>query len=196
MSRFIIDRRKLLRNGVPAGVIAALTVACGKITEDVSAFLLIFSDDSERPMKESRTGVLSPETFTVLASLSDYVNTNWSLGADMEIYHTQLQADLDLKTLIAPSYLTEYENAAELIERVNRHTSNTDETWALLLFSTFNVEGFSFTKLGRARRFVFSEMIKHQIPISGAFKSFGLTNYRGYFGGSYLSPDSYRRGER
>ncbi len=67
------------------------------------------------------------------------------------------------------------------------------EAWPTLLFSEVAADNLGATKLGRARRFVFSEVIAHQIPISGAFKSFGLINYRGYFGGPYASPASYRR---
>ena len=73
-------------------------------------------------------------------------------------------------------------------------TSSVEQAWASLLFSDFDVENFAATKLGRARRLVFSELITHQIPMSGAFKNFGLWNYSGYFGGSFTAPESYRKG--
>ena len=94
-----------------------------------------------------------------------------------------------------PSYLTEYEHAIELVNLLVKRGESVEQAWSSLLFANFGDENFESTKLGRARNFVFSEIITHQIPISEGFKSFGLVNYRGYFGGPYTSPDSYRRGE-
>ena len=112
----------------------------------------------------------------------------------MGLYFNRLRADLDFKTNEEPSYLTEYKHAVELISMMVGTTSSVEQAWASLLFSDFDVENFAATKLGRARRLVFSELITHQIPVSGAFKSFGLWNYSGYFGGSFTAPESYRKG--
>ena len=80
-----------------------------------------------------------------------------------------------------------------LIERVRQQSGSDDEAWLTLLFSEADSAEFAATQLGRARHWVFSEIVAHQIPISGAFKNFGFVNYRGYFGGPFASPNSYRR---
>lgn len=194
MSELYIDRRRLLKLGLSSGVLAALPFACIPMREDDSAALLQFVSDSDLPVDPTRAGGLSGENFAALSTLGRYVNQAWELGADMPLYFGRLRADLQFKTEEEPSYLTEYESAVELFNLVEGSTSDVEQAWASLLFSEFDTADFASTKLGRARRFVFYELIAHQIPMSSAFKSFGLWNYRGYFGGSYTAPESYRRG--
>jgi len=194
VSKLFIDRRQLLKLGLSSGVLASLPFACVSLDNDDSAELLRFVSDSDVPVDATRTGVLSEDEFDALSTLCRYVNKAWELDADMPLHFNRLRADLQFKTEEEPSYLTEYESAAELFKLLGRGTSGVEQAWASLLFSEFDVENFGSTKLGRARRFVFAELIAHQIPMSGAFKSFGLWNYRGYFGGSFKAPESYRRG--
>jgi hypothetical protein len=194
MSKLYIDRRHLLKLGLSSGVLASLPFACISLTQDDSAELLQFASDSDLPVDETRTGVLSQDGFDALSTLCRYVNQAWELDADMSLYFGRLRADLQFKTEEEPSYLTEYENAVELFNLVEGRTSGVEQAWASLLFSEFDIEDFASTRLGRARRLVFGELITHQIPMSGAFKSFGLWNYRGYFGGAFTAPESYRRG--
>ncbi len=194
MSKLYIDRRQLLKLGLSSGVLASMPFACIPVTQDDSAGLLQFISDSDLPVDGTRTGVLSQDAFDALTSLCRYVNRAWELDADLPLYFGRLRADLQFKTEEEPSYLTEYEHAVELFNLVEASTSDVEQAWSSLLFSEFDVENFASTKLGRARHFVFTELITHQIPISGAFKSFGLWNYRGYFGGSFTAPESYRRG--
>lgn len=194
MRELYIDRRRLLKLGLSSGVLASLPFACIPLRQDDSAVLLEFVSDSDLPVDETRIGVLSEEDFDALSTLCRYVNQAWELDADMPLYFGRLKADLRFKTEEEPSYLTEYESAVELFNRVEGSTSDVEQAWASLLFSEFDVANFASTRLGRARRFVFSELITHQIPISGAFKSFGLWNYRGHFGGSFTAAESYRKG--
>lgn len=194
MSKLRIDRRQLLKLGLSSGVLASLPFACISLNDDDSVELLQFVSDADLPVDETRTGVLGEDQFDALSILCSYVNQAWELDADMPLYFGRLRVDLQFKTEEEPSYLTEYENAVELFNLVEGSTSGVEQAWASLLFSELDVENFASTKLGRARRFVFAELIKHQIPMSGAFKSFGLWNYSGYFGGSFKAPESYRRG--
>lgn len=187
-SEFKIDRRRLIKMGFSASVLATLTNVRLAFADDVTDTLLRFVSDSESPVDSARVGSLSREEFQSLFSLCNYVDTVWEFGANMPRYQDQLRADLELKTTRQPSYLAEYESALELIEL-------TEEAWPTLLFAELDADDFGSTKLGRARQFVFSEIIGHQIPISGAFKSLGLINYRGYFGGPYALHASYRRAE-
>jgi len=189
-----IDRRQLLKLGLSSGALAALPLGCAMFHADAEAELLERVGDSPLPLEPTRKGRLRDGDFDTLTSLCRYVDENWQLQTDMALYLDRLKADLHFKTDAEPSYLTEYENAIRLVQLTTRGADDPDQAWATLLFAHFEAPRLEETKLGRARAFVFAELITHQIPISGAFKSFGLWNYRGYFGGSYANADSYRRG--
>ena len=190
-----IDRRQLLKIGISYGVLSTLPFGCSALDDDIVNELLTFVSDSGLPFNEKRTGVLPDAQFDTLLTLCNYVNQAWQLTTDLSSYTVRLKTDLAFKTNEEPSYLTEYENAVELIQLVVNTSDTIGDAWSTLLFSEFDAENFEHTKLGRARNFVFAEIITHQVPISGGFKRFGFVNYRGYFGGPYDSPDSYRRGD-
>ena len=194
MNKLSIDRRQLLKLGISSTVLATMSFNNIVLADDVTDRLLDFVSDSELPIDNKKTGALSDLQFKTLTSLCHFVDQTWELKSDLDQYFNQLQGDLVLKTSQEPSYLTEYEHAIELYELVFSDSESAEQVWPNLLFSTFQSDNFAATRLGRARRLVFAEIIAHQIPISGAFKSFGLSNYTGYFGGSYLSPTSYKRG--
>ncbi|MBT5221141.1 MAG: hypothetical protein HOM16_16890, partial [Woeseia sp.] len=178
-NKFQIDRRQLVKLGFSAGVLASLPYAGISLADDESDELLQFVSDSDSPIENSQTGTLSQREFQTLFTLCEYVNDVWQFDANLTQYGKLLRADLELKTTRRPSYLVEYRNALELIELVARNTDSVEQAWPTLLFSDVAAANFGATRLGRARRFVFSEIIAHQIPISGAFRSFGLVNYRG-----------------
>lgn len=194
MNKLIINRRQFMKIGLSSGVLAILPFGCVKVSDDDFSELLKFVSDSDLPVNHQHTGELSNSDFDTLSTLCKYVNQAWELTRDLDEYLDRLKGDLYFKTMKEPSYLTEYEHAIELVNLLVKRGESVEQAWSSLLFATFGDENFESTKLGRARNFVFSEIITHQIPISEGFKSFGLVNYRGYFGGPYTSPDSYRRG--
>lgn len=189
----MINRRKLIKMGLAASTLAMLPIGCIIMSDDNSKQLLRPISDSDFPINPHLTGELTDEEFNALASLAIYVNSEWQLVLDMDAYLNVLRSDLKLKTSIEPSYLTEYKNAVNLINGLIDKNEDSTELWSILLFLKFSEPDFESTQLGRARKFVFSEMIKHFVPISGAFKVFGLWNYNGFFGGPYLSDESYRK---
>ena len=195
MINLSIDRRQFIKIGISSGVLGALPFGCGELDDGITSEFLKFVSDSGLPVNEKRTGTLDQAGFDTLSTLCDYVNQAWELTTDLSRYSMRLRRDLGFKTEEKPSYLTEYENAIELIDLLDRERESVEQAWSTLLFSKFEADNFAHTKLGRARNFVFSEIITHQIPLSGGFKSFGLKNYRGYFGGLFTSPGSYTRGE-
>ena len=176
-------------------MLAVLPFGCSGLDDVVVSELLKYVSDSDLPVNEKRTGMLSQLDFDTLSTLCSYVNQAWQLTTDLSNYSIRLQSDLAFKTKEEPSYLTEYEHAIELINLVVNRRDTHEEVWSTLLFSKFEVDNFAHTKLGRARNFVFAEIITHQVPLSEGFKKFGLSNYRGFFGGQFTTPDSYRRGE-
>lgn len=190
-----IDRRTLLKCGLSASLLTCLPLTGCSVEQDLSAELMRQVSDSDSVLNPDVTGQLSNAEFAALFSLCRFVDRAWSFEADLSGYKQVLRSDLDLKTGQRPSYLTEYQGAADLIDRVRQNSSSEDEAWLTLLFSAADSTGFEATRLGRARRWVFEEIVAHQIPVSGAFKKFGFVNYRGYFGGSFASPNSYRRAE-
>lgn len=179
--------------GIAASIVSLLPIGCINMSDDKLGRLLKPIGDSNLPINRKLTGKLTYAEFNALASLCEYVNKVWELTPDLGRYLKMLRADLDLKTGEEPSYLTEYRNAIGLIDAVLDKGDDGDMGWATLLFSEFAETDFQSTQLGRARQFVFSEIISHFVPISGGFKTFGLWNYSGYFGGSYTSPESYRK---
>ncbi|MFT7639579.1 MAG: hypothetical protein ACI9G1_001315 [Pirellulaceae bacterium] len=189
-----INRRRLLELGISTSVLASLPMVGIRATESIAQQLLQPISDAIAPINKSMTGSLDHDEFRSLATLCHYVDATWELGADLSTYLGQLESDLGLKTSRAPSYLSEYRHAIELVVSASDASNSLEEAWTTLLFAEFDGENLASTKLGRARRLVFSEIIAHQIPISGSFKSFGLVNYRGHFGGPYTSRSSYRRG--
>ena len=189
-----IDRRAVIKLGLSTGVLTSVPLAGCVVADSINDYLLEFISDSELPVSSDRIGVLDRESFEVLASLCEYVARAWQLPAELDTYLGQLESDLNLKTGEKPAYLTEYENAVQAVDRVRSELDSDDQSWSSLLFADFPSNNLESSRIGRARHFVFSEIIAHQIPISGAFKSFGLVNYRGYFGGPFTSPGSYRRG--
>ena len=195
MNKLIINRRQFLKIGLSSGALAILPFGCIMVSDDDLDELLKFVSDSDLPVNHKHIGELSNFDFGMLSTLCKYVNKAWELTPNIDKYLERLQEDLYFKTMKEPSYLTEYENTIELVNLLIKRSESIEQAWSSLLFANFGDENFRSTKLGRARNFVFSEMITHQIPISEGFKSFGLVNYRGYFGGPYTSPDSYRRGE-
>ena len=194
MNKLIINRRQFLKIGLSSGALAILPFGCVKVSDDDFSELLKFISDSDLPVNHQHTGELSNPDFYTLSTLCKYINQAWELTGDLDEYLDRLKGDLYFKTMEEPSYLTEYEHAIELVNLLVKRGESVEQAWSSLLFANFGDENFESTKLGRARNFVFSEIITHQIPISEGFKSFGLVNYRGYFGGPYPSPDSYRRG--
>ncbi len=195
MNKLNIDRRQFLKIGLSSGVLAILPFGCVEVSDDDFSELLKFVSDSSLPVNDKRTGKLSDADFDTLSTLCKYVNQAWELTSDLSDYLDRLKGDLDLKTVEEPSYLTEYEHAIELINLVVRSSDSVEQAWSSLLFTKFEADNFAHTKIGRARNFVFAEIITHQVPLSEGFRSFGLSNYTGYFGGSYTSPSSYRRGD-
>ncbi len=189
-----IDRRALLKLGLSTGVLASLPLAGCIIADATSDYLLEVVSDSDLPIDPTRIGSLSDADFEQLSSLCHYVARAWELSTDLDGYLARLRKDLAFKTREEPGYLTEYENAVEVVNRVRGELESDDQFWSSLLFAEFPTSDLASTRIGRARRLVFAEMVIHQMPVSGAFKSFGLVNYAGYYGGPYMAAGSYRKG--
>jgi hypothetical protein len=196
MTELKIDRRRLLKLGISSGLLAALPVGCVRLGEEEAASLTGLIGDSPLPTDPEKTGILSAAAFETLSGLCGFVERGWELDTDQVSYLDRLRSDLEVKAGETPSYLTEYEHAVELVDVVARQSETPDQAWSTLLFSEIEAKHPEATRLGRARRLVFGEIITHQVALSGAFRSFGLLNYSGAAGGPFADPASYRRGDR
>lgn len=186
-----IDRRSLLRWGLSAGFVASLPLGKLSIAQTVEASLLEFIGTERLPINSSNIGELSGEDFAAISGICEFVRTGWELDIDIDAYLPRLRRDLGVKTGEVPSYLSEYRSAAALVDALT--ADDPEQAWTTLLFAEFPDVDLAPTRLGRARRLVFAEIIAHMIPISGSFKSFGIVNYAGFAGGSFAHPGSYRR---
>ena len=196
MRELRIDRRRLLGMGISSGLLLMLPSGCVRLGGSDAALLLDVIGGDELPTDPERTGTLASKSVERLLGLCDFVDRGWELGGDMEPYLDRLRGDLATKAGERPSYLTEYENAAEMVGVVTGESGSLDQAWASLLFAEIESEAPEQTRIGRARRLVFAEIVTHQVALSGGFRSFGLANYSGWFGGSFRDPASYRRGSR
>lgn len=194
MAELTIDRRRLLEMGLASGFLAVLPLGCVRLNESDASLLLDIVGDSELPVAPDRTGELPAEGFELLFGLCNFVDRGWQLGADLETYRGRLRGDLEVKVAERPSYLTEYERAIDLVEIVIRQSGSLEQAWATILFSEIDSEVPDQTRLGRARRLVYGEIVTHQVALSGGFRSFGVDNYSGYAAGPFTEEGSYRRG--
>ena len=186
-----IDRRSLLHWGFSASVLASLPLGNLSIAQSIETSLLEFIGTDKLPINGSNTGNLSDDDFAAISGICEFVRNGWQLDFEIDAYLPRLQRDLQFKTSEAPSYLSEYESTAALVSALA--SDDPEQVWTTLLFAEFADVDLAPTRLGRARRLVFAEIIAHMIPISGSFKSFGIINYAGFVGGPFAHPDSYRR---
>ena len=99
--------------------------------------------------------MLNSENFETLASLCEYVARTWQLPNELDTYFGLLKNDLEFKTREKPAYLTEYENAVQVVNRVRGELESDDQSWSSLLFAEFPASDLASSRIGRARRFVF-----------------------------------------
>ena len=145
MQKLEIDRRALLKLGLSTGVLASLPLAGCFIADATSDYLLEAVSTSDLPIDPTRTGPLSDADFEQLSSLCHYVARTWELSTDLDEYLARLRNDLAFKTREEPGYLTEYENAVQVIKRVRGEPESDDQSWSLLLFAEFPASDLAAT---------------------------------------------------
>lgn len=111
----------------------------------------------------------------------------------MEPYPHQISAILHAKSEQAPSYLAEYHSAGRITTDVRSRFGSDEKAFVYLLFAQRGESVGTDTRLGRARKFVFDELIRHVVA-NGGFRRFGLLNYEGFISTSFYDSRSYRRG--
>jgi len=97
MNKLIIDRREFLKLELSSGVLPILLFGYVEASDDEFGEFLKVVSDSSLPVNYWRTGKLSDADFNTLASLCEYVSTDWELSLNLNEYLVRLRSDLEFK---------------------------------------------------------------------------------------------------
>jgi len=185
-------RRMLLKAGLSSAFLASVPLT-GMSFEPSNIELEMMGDVGLKfPHKPESTGLLSNSDSSLIKSFARWAITSWEFTG-MESYPSSLSTVLKLKTSESPSYLEEYRNASILISHAKDRYVSENEIFLHLLFAGRSTETVQNTRLRRAQKFVYDELVQHIIA-NGGFRKFGFVNYQGYvLGGSFYDDRSYRR---
>ena len=148
---------------------------------DLDAWLAEHVDNRPLMRQPQRTGQLRGDDLKALEAISAQIVVSWDLEGHSE-YGGYLIDDLGLKTEEVTSYLTEYEEAAEVWRRATAQTDNDlDAFWLLLTHGSVADER---GRAGRVKTFVLSELITYHV-VHGGFRRFGYKNYSGYISSQF-----------
>ena len=146
-----------------------------------------------KPMEPSKVNAPGDMIIAMVDEFTTFLKND--LGLDVEgDFSQRIRGIAELKCTIEPSVFCEYEKAASLYNSAKNYV-NPSEVWHLLLFGKHVELGDAENPsiLLTIRHHVFNEMLRYAVTIGGGFKTVGtMENYRGYHGGTYTDPDSYR----
>jgi hypothetical protein len=122
------------------------------------------------------------------------IGEQWSLGDNPSSYRLRFETFLENRINISPIYENYYLDGAEFVSALITELGRTG-AYDRLFTQKPRVpqSGIPATQLEAVQRFVANEFISLRLSLGG-FKSFGATNYRGYFGGANIDgePTPYR----
>lgn len=148
--------------------------------------------DARFPRDPERTGALDDMHRQRLHVLFAYIGERWSLPATGTRREAMVADLIEMKTMIAPSYFTEFAEAAQVLAEIERVTGSS-RIACERLFDVLGTESATdSSRLGRARRYVCAEFVTWFMAMDG-FSRYGYRNYRGFIGGSFAQrPPPYR----
>jgi hypothetical protein len=189
----VFNRRVLLAAGLAVPFVALLpSSALSQTLSPSEAAPVEPSSPPGIPESPALTGALLKDDVSVVRSFASWGIEAWGF-AEMEGYAQTLEGVLTLKTGAVPSYLTEYRRAVSLMRDARNRLGTDASAFIHLMFTERGGAATPLTAIGRARQFVFDEIVRH-IVASGGFKKFGLVNYDGFINVSFYDSRSYRRG--
>ncbi len=189
-----LKRRVLLQTGLSAAFLALVPdfVFAGSLTDEEKAPIGAGPIFPNVPYNPSVTGTVSPENLSAVRTFAGWALQGWQLTG-MDDYPAVLTNVVAIKTTVAPSYLAEYNSAAELIRAARQRSESDAAAFIHLMFVERGGAAGLDTRLGRCREFVVDEIVRHMIA-NGGFRNFGLVNYDGFISASFYDPVAYRRG--
>lgn len=144
-----------------------------------TARLAFAQEEITGPRNPGLTGALRADEVRDLWSLFAFIGTTWDNGTLSVIDSRQdLEQVLDLKTGVAPSYLTEYREAIRILRNL-RSLHGEREALRRVLFETPDA---------RLRQFVVLEFLRLQVATGGFARFGGYRNYPGFRGGPFDDP--------
>lgn len=186
-----ISRRDLIAAGISTAFLALVPqriFAQGTSTDDLEPAGPNATNDM--PINEAIVGTLKDDEVSSLTAFSNWAIAAWDLP-EMGNYWRILGNDLGYKTSQRPSYLSEYRSAARIADSAKKRLGDDASAFVYLMFLDRQAASLA-TRLGRARHFVYDEIVRHLVS-KGGFRRFGLTNYEGNFGTPLMDPGAYRR---
>jgi hypothetical protein len=144
---------------------------------------LVFAQDEEitGPRNPELTGVLVRGEVRDLWTIFTFIGATWDNSELTTIASRQdLKRILDLKTGVAPSYLTEYREGLRIF-RTLRAQLGEQEALRLVFFETPDP---------RLRQFVVLEFLRLQVASGGFARFGGYRNYPGFPGGPFDDPSN------
>jgi hypothetical protein len=184
-----LERRRFLMLGLGTTIGLTLPTAC-TIDPVLDRYLKERVPGPATLRSPDRTGPFTNDLADKLFQLVSWVSHTWQLSDDGGNVQARLMNALQAKVIESPSYLEEYSEGAALIDFAQKRVA-VGEVFAILIAGNLGWDfgELSSTRLGRFRTFVSDEIITMQVAFGG-FKRFGLQNYRGYQGGTFVDPAS------
>lgn len=148
--------------------------------------------NSDSPRDPERTGALEDGHLQRLHGLFAYIGERWRHPAAVARLDAMVADLIGMKTTLAPSYYTEYVEAAQVLAEIERVTGSSRIACEWLFSGPGTQLVTESSRLGRARRYVCAEFVSWFMAMDG-FSRYGYRNYRGFMGGSFAQkPPPYR----
>lgn len=195
MKTIVIDRRAFL-----GGVLAVTAASVASNSRIAVADAL--TDWLTQPFAPSGA-MLDPQIVKELPAdiakrwgrFSTFLIKTWGFEPHVEPSVDDIVTDLFVfKTTSVPSYYSEYVAANDTVERARNSLTSEDRAFELLSFGVIEDTNPSVSRLGRFRKFVFSETARYLVS-SGGFRRFKpapgnapAKNYQGYIAGPFNNP--------
>jgi hypothetical protein len=138
-----------------------------------------FSARLPTTLLECEPGILADETKALIWKLAQSMGQRWGMSS---LTRSDLSTVLDLKTGQRPSYLAEYESAASLLREVK--VNGWSEVVSLMLATPLVSDAAWYSPTQHMRLYVFEELLNLHL-IRGGIERFGLSNARGFIGGTF-----------
>jgi hypothetical protein len=158
--------------------------------------LLAASDHAEleAPLAPKDRQTPTADIEVMIESLVEFLGSDLKLALNHDDFLQQAKRITSHKCNGTPSLFEEYSLASSVYEVTHCHVQP-EELWHLLFFGTHEEFEHSahVTKLHAIRHHVINDILIYAATIGGGFRAAGtMENYRGYLGGTYTDPSSYR----
>ncbi|MDG2539210.1 hypothetical protein P5Y53_16155 [Dyella jiangningensis] len=189
-----VNRREFLIGSFVLWASTNVAMAGGDTRRDdaTEKWLHEYVSGSTLPRLPEQVGSLGDTDRRLLRGFFDHLGDRWNLPASTTKKAAFFDDLLSMKTSTAPSYLTEYKEAAAVLLALGGAGASPSSAYERLLGPVGNAGLGAHSRLGRARQFISAEFIAWIMAKDG-YARFGYQNYRGLMAGSFaIQPTPYR----